>query len=326
MILAGDVGGTKTAFGLFELRAGGLTLVREDTLPSREFPSLEAGIARFLGTGTSERIDAACFGVAGAVVDGRSTTTNLPWHVDERVLVRATGAARVKLLNDLEAAGHGILTLSPSVLAMLQVGTPRPGHKVLIAAGTGLGEAILAWDGRRHVVIASEGGHADFAPATEREIELLQFLRREFDHVSYERVLSGPGVHNVYRYLRERSRAAAPSWLEERLSRGDPSVAISEAGLRGDDPVCVETLDLFASVYGAEAGNLALKALALGGVYIGGGIAPKIRAKLEDGPFLAAFREKGRFAPFLADIPVALVLEPRTPLLGAAHVARELVG
>jgi glucokinase len=324
MILAGDVGGTKTALGLFEPRGSGLTLVRDEVLPSREFASLEAVVARFLGRQTGERIDAACFGVAGAVVGGRSTTTNLPWHVEEGALARAIGAARVKLLNDLEAAGYGVLNLPATKLAPIQAGSPRPGHRALIAAGTGLGEAILVWDGDRHSVLASEGGHTDFAPRTDREMDLLRFLRREFDHVSYERVLSGPGLHNVYRFLRERSGTPSPAWLEDQMAGGDASVAISSAALRGDDPVCVEALELFVSIYGAEAGNLALKALAVGGVYIGGGIAPKIRVKLEDGRFVASFRDKGRFAPLLAAIPIGLVLDARAPLLGAAHVARTL--
>jgi len=324
MILAGDVGGTKAALAFFDERGGGLTLIREATLPSHEFPSLEAVVARLLGTGPAERIDAACFGVPGPVVDGRSVTTNLPWEVQEGNLARAIGLSRVKLVNDLEAAGYGMLTLPASEMATLQAGNPRPGHRVLIAAGTGLGEAILVWDGRRHTVMASEGGHADFAPRNEQEMELLRFLARQWSHVSYERVLSGPGLHNIYRFLVESGSKRAPAWLEAKLSAGDPSAVISEVALAGGDPVCVEALDLFASIYGAEAGNLALKALAVGGVYVGGGIAPKIRPKLEAGRFVAAFRDKGRFASLMAGIPVALALDPRAPLWGAARIAREL--
>jgi glucokinase len=326
MILAGDVGGTKTTLGFFDEGAGGLTPIREATLPSHEFPSLEAVVAKMLGLGRAERIDVACFGVPGPVVDGRCVTTNLPWEVEEGAVARAIGASRVKLVNDLEVAGFGMLSLPATALATLQAGKPRPGHRVLIAAGTGLGEAILAWDGRRHTVMASEGGHADFAPRDEREIELLRFLAREWSHVSYERVLSGPGLHSVYRFLVESGSRSTPAWLEAKLSAGDPSAVISEVALAGGDAVCVEALDLFTSIYGAEAGNLALKALAVGGVYVGGGIAPKIRPKLEDGRFIAAFRDKGRFASLMAGIPVALALDPRAPLLGAARVARELAG
>jgi glucokinase len=326
MILAGDVGGTKAALAFFDERGGGLTLICEATLPSHEFPSLEAVVARLLSTGPAERIAAACFGVPGPVVDGRCVTTNLPWEVEEGSLARAIGVSRVKLVNDLEAAGYGMLTLPATEMATLQAGNPRPGHRVLIAAGTGLGEAILVWDGRRHTVMASEGGHADFAPRDEREIELLRFLAREWSHVSYERVLSGPGLHNIYRFLVESGSKSTPAWLEAKLSAGDPSAVISEVALASGDPVCVEALDLFASIYGAEAGNLALKALAVGGVYVGGGIAPKIRPKLEDGRFVAAFRDKGRFASLMAGIPVALALDPRAPLWGAARIARELAG
>ncbi|HEV8440898.1 MAG TPA: glucokinase [Methylomirabilota bacterium] len=319
MILAGDVGGTKTALALFESAGDGLAVVNEATLQSQEFPSLEAVLGRFLDSCGRPPLEAACFGVAGAVVGGRSRITNLPWDLEEAALARAIGVARVKLLNDLEAAAHGVLSLPADGFTTLQAGRPRPGHRVLIAAGTGLGEAILAWDGVRHIVVSSEGGHTDFAPRSEREIELLRFLRRRFDHVSYERVLSGPGLHEIYRFLRASGRA--PAWLDEKLAGGDPSAVISAVALSGDDPVCVEALDLFVSVYGAEAGNLALKALAIGGVYVGGGIAPKIRPKLEDGRFLTAFRDKGRFSPLMAAIPVALVVEPRAALLGAARVA-----
>ena len=325
LLLAGDVGGTKTAVALFRSTASGVRLVREATLPSGEFKSLEAVVRRFLGTRPSVRIAAACFGVAGPVVDGRCVTTNLPWHVAEKSLARAIPAPRVKLLNDLEAAAHGILTLPSRALAPLQEGKARKGNMVLIAAGTGLGEAILVWDGARHRVLASEGGHADFAPRNDLEIDLLRFLQKEFGHVSYERVLSGPGLHNIYRFLRDTGVAPEPQWLGDRLRSGDPSAVVSEVGLAGGHPLCVTALELFVSIYGAEAGNLALKALAVGGVYVGGGIAPKIQAKLVGGSFLAAFSDKGRYASLLGSIPVRLVLDPRAPLLGAAQVASELL-
>jgi len=322
MILAGDVGGTKTALALFE--EGRDAPIREATLPSHEFPSLEAVVVRLLEAGPTGRIDAACFGVPGPVVGGRAVTTNLPWVIEEGDLARAIGVPRVKLVNDLEAAGYGMLDLGATEMATLQAGNPRPGNRALIAAGTGLGEAILAWDGRRHTAVASEGGHVDFAPRNDREVELLRFLARESDHVSYERVLSGPGLHNVYRFLRQSAGEREPTWLTEKLASGDPSAVISEVALAAADRVCVESLDLFVAVYGAEAGNLALKALALGGVYVGGGIAPRIRAKLADGRFVAAFRAKGRLASLMVSIPVVLALDPRAPLLGAARVAREL--
>lgn len=324
VILAGDVGGTKTALALFDDERGALQVVREEVLPSREFPSLEAVVRRFLGAPFSGRIRAACFGVAGPVVDGRVTTTNLPWHLEEHALEAAIGVDHVKLVNDLEAAGHGMLSLAPADFASLQPGAARPGHRVLISAGTGLGEAILVWDGQRHSVVASEGGHGDFAPRNEREMRFLRFLSRRFEHVSYERVLSGPGLHNTYQFLREDGGLPEPSWLTDQLAHGDPAAVISAAGLSGRDPVCAQALDLFCSILGAEAGNLALKALALGGVYVAGGIAPRIRPKLEDGRFVDAFRAKGRLAPLMGTISVRLALNLRAPLLGAGSVAKAL--
>jgi len=321
MILAGDIGGTKTVLALFEDEGGHLSLVRDVIQPSRQFPSLETIIRLFLDTGVTPTITAACFGVAGAVVDGRSTTTNLPWTLDERSLADAIPAARAVLLNDLEAAAWGVMHLPSGALISLQSGVSRRANMAVIAAGTGLGEALIVWDGARHSVVASEGGHADFAARSEREAELLAYLRREFGHVSYERVLSGPGLFNIYRFVRDTSGRLQPQWLRGRLESGDPSAVVSDVALAGEDPSCVDALDLFASIYGAEAGNLALRAVAVGGVFVGGGIAPIIRRKLMDGGFIQAFRDKGRFAALLESIPVRLVLDPRAPLLGAALVA-----
>ncbi|MBI3030397.1 MAG: glucokinase, partial [Candidatus Rokubacteria bacterium] len=220
LLLAGDVGGTKTAVSLFEARAAGPRVVREAVFPSAEFESLQAVVRRFLGAGPPVRVTAGCFGVAGPVVDGRCVTTNLPWQVDERRLAKAIPAPRVRLLNDLEAAAYGVLALPPRDLERIQRGKARKGNMVLIAAGTGLGEAILFWDGSRHRVVPSEGGHADFAPRSDLEMELLRFLQKEFGHVSYERVLSGPGLHNIYRFLRDTGYAPEPPWLADRLGTG----------------------------------------------------------------------------------------------------------
>jgi glucokinase len=334
MILAGDVGGTKTILALLappaatppRASASALAVVHEATLASQEFATFEEAVRTFLAGAPAVPVGVACFGVAGPVVEGRSVTTNLPWELDERRLAAALGARHVRLLNDLEATGHGVLELRASALETLQAGVPRTGNLAIIAAGTGLGEALLVWDGRRHVVVASEGGHASFAPRTELEGELLRFLRKDLGHVSYERVLSGPGLLNVYRFLRETSGLAEPAWLRERMAEEDPSAAVSEAALADADEICVRALELFVSVYGAEAGNLALKGLALGGVFVAGGIAPKIRARLADGAFTQAFCDKGRLADLMAAIPVHLVLEPRTALLGAARVALGLAG
>jgi glucokinase len=324
IVLAGDVGGTKTALALFDKTERGLALVRDDTLPSRGWPSLEAAIERFLAAGPRPAIEAACLGVAGPVVDGRCVATNLPWVIDERTLAAAIPARRVRLLNDLEVAAHGVLGLPESELRELQPGVPRQGHMVLIAAGTGLGEALVVQDGDRRIVIASEGGHADFAPRDDVEEELLRFLRKEFGRVSLERILSGPGLFNVYRFLRDTGWAKESSEVADRMRAGDPSAVVTEMALAGRDAMCGKALDMFVSVYGTEAGNLALKAMAVGGVYVGGGIAPRILPRLSSGAFVAAFRDKGRLAALMDAMPIRVALNPRAPLLGAARVAAEL--
>jgi len=325
VILAGDVGGTKTALALFEVRRRALAVVRESVLPSHGYAALTDAIRQFLLEGAPVSIDAACVGIAGPVIDGKCSAVNLPWEVDEASLATAVSTTRVKLVNDLDATGHGLLGLPAAALATLQAGKPRKATMALIAAGTGLGEVLLVWDGRRHRVVSSEGGHADFAPRTDLETELLRFLRKEFGRVSYERVVSGPGLYNIYRFLLASGGAPEAEWLRSRMETGDPSAVVAEAALAGRDPGAVQALDMFVSIYGAEAGNLALKALAVGGVFVGGGIAPKLRAKLEDGAFVSAFRDKGRLGQMMATIPVHLVLEPRTALLGAAAIARSLL-
>lgn len=324
IVLAGDVGGTKTALALFDSTAGGLRLVREDTMPSRGFDALETGVERFLAGGPRPPIAAVCLGVAGPVVDGRCTATNLPWAIDERQLAAVVPGARVKLLNDLEIAAHGVLGLPPAEIRLLQTGVARQGNRVLIAAGTGLGEAIVVQDGDRRLVIASEGGHADFAPRNELEDGMLRYFRKEFGRVSYERVLSGPGLFNVYRFLRDSGWAAESPEVAERMRAGDPSAVVGELGLRRADPLCDKALDVVTEIYGAEAGNLALKAMAVGGVLVGGGVAPRIVERLAAGGFVAAFRDKGRLAPLLESMPISVALNPRAPLLGAAQVAASL--
>jgi glucokinase len=322
MILAGDVGGTKTLLAVFDTAA--MTIVRETTLPSRELESLESAVEAFLLGAPRIRVEGGCIGVAGPVMDGRCVATNLPWVVDERHIAAAAGAP-VKLVNDLEATAHGVLTLAPDKFLVLQPGTPKPGgNAALIAAGTGLGQALVVTDGEGYRVVPSEGGHASFAPADELQVDLLRFLRAEFGHVSWERLLSGPGLANIYHFLQGRAGHAAPDWLRARLQREDPGAVVGEVALAGRDPVCVEALDLFVSIYGAQAGNLALETLALGGLVVGGGIAPRIKTKLADGRFMAAFRAKGRMEPLLASMPVKVALEARAGLLGAAHVASGL--
>jgi len=324
MILAGDIGGTKTVIGLFEQAGDRMQAVREETFPSKSHASLEAILNRFLGGGSRPALRSACFGVAGPVIEGKSKTTNLPWELDELTLGKALQVPRVKLLNDLEAAAYGMLHLDPTDLCVLQPGLKRQGNIAVIAAGTGLGQAILYWDGEHHHPIASEGGHADFAPHTESEMELLIYLRREFGHVSCERLLSGPGLFNIYRFLRDSGYATEPEWLRQRIAQGDPGAVISQIGLAGEHPLCTKALDLFSSIYGGEAGNLALKALAVGGVYVAGGIAPKILPRLQDGTFVHAFTDKGRLSDLMQSIEVKVALNPRAPLIGAAHFALRL--
>jgi glucokinase len=327
MLLAGDVGGTKTVVALFEEADAGPRLVRDATFSSKDHGALEQILEKFLSAGPRPTLRAACFGVAGAVINGESRTTNLPWHLSERNLALALSAPRVKLLNDLEAMAYGMLFLPPTELKVLNAGGQPAGrgHIAVIAAGTGLGEAMLYWDGSHHHPLASEGGHADYAPQTEQQVELLRYLWTKFgEHISYERILSGPGFHTLYLFLRDRGYYPETPQMAQRLSGGDPSATIAQVGLAGEDPLCVATLDLFASIYGAEAGNLALKCVAVGGVFVGGGIAPKILPALEKGAFLQGFFTKGRFRPLMERLPVCVALNPRAPLIGAAHYAARL--
>ncbi len=326
-ILAGDIGGTKTVLSLYDGSEADLRQVREETFPSQEHDSLDEILLEFLKKETGPAPRAICLGVAGAVIEGKSNITNLPWELDERDLARVTGVSRVKLLNDLEAAARGMLHLEGDELSVLNrgAGPAQQGNIAVIAAGTGLGEAILYWDGEQHQVMASEGGHADFAPRTDEEIELLKYLRKKYGgHVSYERVLSGPGFFNIYSFLRDTGYAPEPDTMKEKLGSGDPSAVVTKAGLEDNDPLSVRTLEIFASIYGAEAANLALKCLAVGGVYVGGGIAPKILPTLMAGHFMEGFTNKGRFSDLVQSMPVLVALNSRTPLLGAAHYAFDL--
>ncbi len=321
MILAGDIGGTHTRLALFD--GDKRNPVEFATFGSREHAGLEQMVSAFLASRPAT-ITAAGFSVAGPVSGGRVQATNLPWPVVGDRLAAVLGLDRVALVNDLYANAYGIAELGPDDLVTLNAGDPHAGgNAAVISAGTGLGEAGLYWNGERYDAFASEGGHGDFAPRTELEIELLRYLMRGTDaHVSYEHVCSGLGLVNVYRFLRARSGIEEPGWLTEALAR-DGGGAIGAAATACTDPVCQQALALMVSIYGAEAGNLALKLLATGGVYLGGGIAPRILPQLRDGPFLAAFTAKGRFAPLLARIPIHVIVNDRTALLGAARYARD---
>ena len=323
LILAGDIGGTKTRLALFSIQGEKLQPELKKTFPSKQYRGLEPVVEAFLA-GQQVSISRACFGIAGPVVDGQVKTLNLPWVVDAAKIAQLCKLDSVALLNDLEAAAYGIFTLGPDELFTLNEGVSgRRGNKVLIAAGTGLGEATLYDDGRDYHPSASEGGHGDFGPTDETQIDLLRYLMKEFGHVSYERVVSGPGIANIYGFLRDSGRLEEPDWLKQKISAAeDASVVISQEGLAGRSTICVQALNLFVSVYGAEAGNLALRGKASGGVYIGGGIAPKILPKLKDGIFMRAFLDKGRYRELLAAMPVRVILNDQAALQGAAFYAR----
>lgn len=321
VVLAGDVGATKTNLAVFRTDGGTLVSVADDTFRNHEHAGLDEVIATFLARG-GERPRAACFGIAGPVADGRSRMSNLDWTIDARELAARFGFERVVLVNDLEATAYGIPTLAPDQLVVLNEGTARPdGNVALIAAGTGLGEAILFWDGARHRVSASEGGHTDFGPRDATQIAILRKLIDRLGHVSVERLVSGQGLRNIYDALDE---PESPAVARQIAGADDPSATITQLALASTSPRCVQALDVFVSIYGAEAGNLALKALATGGVYVGGGITPKILPKLRDGAFLRAFCDKGRFVELLRSMPVRVILEPKTALRGAAaHLASD---
>lgn len=329
MYLAGDIGGTKTVIGLFDQSQGSHKPIREAVFPSRNFGALEQILEKFLVGSEKTAIHGAVFGVAGAIIDGRCKTTNLPWEIDERVLGSFLGTKKCRLLNDLEAMAFGMLNLPEKDLISLNPngGQRKPGNVAVLAAGTGLGEAFLIWDGTRYHTVATEGGHTDFAPQDEIETDLLRFLMRRFgNHVSYERILSGPGIYNVYSFLVERAEQPLHAKVAETLtSGGDPSASVSELGLSGEDPICRSALELFCRIYGAEAGNLALKILALGGVMIGGGIAPRLLPILQSGIFLESFLRKGRFANFMKTLPLHMATNPRVAIIGSADYALQLL-
>jgi glucokinase len=324
-ILAGDVGGTKTNLALYAADGGGLTLVGEASFSSADHAGLDSLLRAFLST-AREPIAAAAFGVAGPVFGGVVVPTNLPWRVDAAHLAAAIGCPRVRLVNDLEATAYGALFLPPDQIDTVNAGRSRAGNRAVIAAGTGLGQALLVWDGRRHAPHATEGGHADFAPRTEVEIELLRFLAARYRRVTYERVLSGPGLVNIFRFFDEGLGRPVHPEVRERLGRQNPGAVIGEAGVTGLCGTCAEVVDVFLRIYGAQAGNLALTVMATGGVYVGGGIITKLRPRLAPSGFLDAYRAKEPYAELVGDIPLHIMLNPKAAQLGAAHLARELLG
>jgi len=329
MIIAGDIGGTKTNVALFESHGMRLDrIVAQRSYPSARYSSLEDILREFVAE-LSPRVKHACFGVAGPVAHGRVEATNLAWEVSGESLARTLGIGSVGLINDLEATAYGVEVLQPSQFYTLNPGSGHDhGHRALIAAGTGLGMAGLFWDGHNYHPIPSEGGHIDFAPRNEREYELLTYMREKLGgrRVSYERVLSGPGLFNIYSFLRDRGHGEEPGWLAEELKAGDPSAAVSRAGLTGKSELAARALHMFVEIYGSMAGNLALVLKPTGGLYVGGGIAPKIIEKLKDGTFVAAYRDKGRMSPIVEAIRVCVILDDKTALYGAGRAALLHVG
>lgn len=317
LLIAGDIGGTKSLLGVFTDGSPAPVLVKEARFENSEYDCIEDILSVFLKKNAIKGVSAVCLAVACPVEDNRGTLTNLKWHIGAKAIAKEIKIPAVHLINDLAATAIGSLLLSNADLHTLQRGIPKPGNRALIAAGTGLGEAALFWDGKAYLPSASEGGHTDFAPRTPLEVELLGYLTRAHGHVSYERVLSGPGLETVYTFLKSRGKGTAA-----RLNASQ----IADMALGGADKTCSAALDLFVSIYGAEAGNLALKTMSVGGVYIGGGIAPKILKALQGETFIKAFREKGRFERWLSQIPVSVIMNQKTALLGAASYAAGISG
>ncbi len=323
MILAGDVGGTKVHLALYGFEHGQLVHIRDERFPAHEFSGLQEIVVRFLKESANPEITAACFGVPGPVRGGRLRLTNLPWVLDTHELSAALNITHLFLINDLEANAYGIPELAPDQIMTLNQGDPAAvGNRALVSAGTGLGEGVLVWNGKTHIPMASEGGHSDFAARNQLEMDLLAWLMRKLNgRVSYERVISGPGLTNIYSFLRDEKHMEEPAWLRDRMQTEDPNAVIGEAGEAGQSELCAKALEMFAAAYGAEAGNMVLTVLATGGMYIGGGIAPKMLKTMQSGAFMQAFVDKGRLSDLPVHTPVRIILESRAALMGAAAYA-----
>lgn len=321
LVLAGDIGGTKTLLQLAGVRDGAIRPIREARFDSAAYRDFDSLLGEFMRAAAST-LDAACFGVAGPIHGQSAKITNLEWTIDAAEAGARLGIGSVCLINDFSAVGHGIEALHQDDLITLQAGEPEArGTRAVLGAGTGLGEGILVWQGGHYLALPTEGGHVDFAPADEVQDGLLHYLRQLYGHVSYERILSGAGLVKIFEYLTRSRHEAVTASLRQAMQENDPAAAISAFGLDGSDPAAVRALDLFISIYGAQAGNLALNTLASGGVYVAGGIAPKIIARLRQGGFMGAFQDKGRFSGLMRRIPVHVVMNPKVGLIGAALVA-----
>jgi glucokinase len=325
IVLAGDVGGTKTNLGLFAARKRRPVARVVESFSSGGSPGLETIVESFLYKHRTD-VCSACLGIAGPVVLGKSKTTNLPWEVSEVSLKKRFKWPHVRLLNDLTATAEAVpLLTNRERVALNEARAPRHQNLALIAPGTGLGQALMVFRNGEYVPVSSEGGHVDFAPANEAEVRLWRYLRSMFGHVSVERVLSGPGLAHIYAWLRDTEGHREPVWLKGRLEQEDPAKVITEAALNQRQALCREALRVFVSVLGRTAGNLALTGTATGGVYLGGGIPPKILPALEEEGFAKAFVDKGRFEAYLKKIPLYVILNDKAALLGAAKVAFEII-
>ena len=323
LILAGDIGGTKSNIALFNVVGGALEQVRSKRFPSSSYPGLNAMIREFLGE-EKLPIRGACFGVPGVVHNGRARPTNLTWGVDADEIASEFSIPHVSVLNDLEANAYGISQLRIRDFAVIQQGAlDAKGNRCVVSPGTGLGEAGLFWDGQRYRVWACEGGHADFAPRNELQIALLEYLMKQFGHVSAERIVSGMGIENIYKFLRETGRGRElPAVAAEMLAQ-DPNIVISRHADAGTCPMCVQTLEIFVGCLGAEASNMALKTMATGGVFLGGGIPAKMLPHIRSVAFLHSFNDKGRLSSLMENTPVLVILNEQAALLGAAGFAYE---
>lgn len=321
MILAGDIGGTNARLAFFDVQDGHFRQISSSVFPCCEYSGLDQIVSKFVDT-SKLHPDAACFGVPGPVRNGRVETSNLPWIIESKRLADELNLKQAVLINDLEANAWGIAALDPSDVVALNKAKGNPvGNQAVISAGTGLGEAGMYWDGTQHRIFATEGGHCDFAPRDSLEIDLFRYLSGRYGHVSYERIVSGPGLVNVFHFLRDSGRGTEPQWLTDEMAHGDAAAAISRAALEGKCGLCETAVDLFVSVFAAEAGNLALKVMATGGVYLGGGIAPKMLTKLSGPLFMHSFVGKGRMQPLLESMPVKVITNDKTALIGAARCA-----
>lgn len=329
-VLAGDIGGTKTLLQIADIFPNTFRVVFEKNYESRRYPEFLPLVKEFLKSATAHTeliLASACFGIAGPVKEREAHTTNLPWRIDADACVRELKINNIALINDFQAVGYGIDGLEEKDFVTLQNGVEQAtGPRVVIGAGTGLGEGFSVWNGDRYDIFPSEGGHVDFGPADDIQLELLKYLRARFGRVTYERVVSGPGLQNIYSFLRDREPRAESPELKNALSGDEGAGAISRFAVEQHDRLAAQALEIFCSVYGAQAGNLALTCLPSGGVYIAGGIAPKIIEKLKTGTFIEAFKNKGRMQPLLASMPVRVIMNPKVGLIGASLMAARISG